>query len=80
MEEVKFEDTQNSTLAEAAKELAVSVLGKALEEAKALIEESGCMARLASQDGESQMLAMDFRTDRVNLDVEDGKVVSASVN
>lgn len=80
MEEVKFEDTQDAGLAEKAKDLAVSVLGKALDEAKKLIEGEGCAMRIASQDGESNMMTMDFRSDRINLDIEDGKVVSASVN
>ena len=80
MEEIKFEDTQDAGLAQKAKDLAVAVLGKAYEEARNLVSESGCEMRLSSRDGESFPMTMDFRGDRVNLDLVDGKVTSASVN
>lgn len=40
------------------------------------IEDAGCRARIVSEDGEPFIVTMDYRSDRLNLDVVQGKVVS----
>ena len=80
MKEVKFEDIQKPGLAKMAQELVDAVVGMAFDEAKKLVEDAGCEMRLKSKDGEDFAMTMDSRADRVNFDLEDGKVVSASVS
>jgi hypothetical protein len=48
------------------------------EEATALAEENGYVARVGTIDGEPQALTMDFREDRFTFEVTDGAVVACT--
>lgn len=54
------------------------LIGLALGEAVALATSKGFPVRLASEDGTDFILTMDLNLGRINLDVVDGRVVSAS--
>lgn len=59
--------------------LAESLVGLTEEEAVAKITDSGMRVRVRSKDGESFMGTCDYRMDRVNLHIENGKVTKASI-
>ncbi|MBK9740720.1 MAG: hypothetical protein IPO93_14760 [Actinobacteria bacterium] len=48
------------------------------EDATALAEENGFVARVGTVDGEAQALTMDLREDRFTFDVEGGAVVGCT--
>ncbi len=52
--------------------------GLPLEDAGALIEVNGYNWRVGSVDGESQMVTMDYRVDRLTLSTQDNIVVDAT--
>lgn len=56
-----------------------SLIGLTKEDAKDLAEKHGFTIRVMHEDGESFMGTMDYRTDRVNLSVNGGKVTEAKV-
>lgn len=47
--------------------------------AETSIREANLTFRIMKQDEENMMGTMDFRDDRVNLEVADGKIVSANI-
>lgn len=51
-------------------------IGMQKEEAKALCEKRGLRFRVTSEDGEFFAVTMDYRTDRVNVSVENNVVLS----
>jgi hypothetical protein len=55
------------------------LVGLTEEEATKLAESNGWAVRVVSRDGESFPITMDYRTDRVNLTVENGVVTAVSV-
>ncbi len=59
--------------------LAESLVGMTVEEAEDAVTDAGLAFRVASTDGEAALLTTDYRTDRINVDVEDGEVVAARV-
>lgn len=59
--------------------LAESLVGLTEEDAMVKIAESGLRTRLRSKDGQSFMGTCDYRMDRVNLHIENGKVTKASI-
>lgn len=75
MEEVKYEDTEQGKKGKLAQEVILKVVGLTLEAAKELITGSG----LEFREKTDAPMTMDFRNDRLNLVLEDGKVVSATV-
>lgn len=56
-----------------------SLIGLTEQEAQKIAKERGWTVRTAMRDGEAFMLTSDYRTDRVNLTVEDGLVVSVEI-
>lgn len=48
-------------------------------EAEAAAAAAGYDVRVVSVDGEQRMTTMDYRTDRINLEIEDGQVTRAFV-
>lgn len=50
-------------------------VGKTLEEAKELLKKEERMFRVRTINGEPQRGTCDFVEDRINLDVQDGKVI-----
>jgi hypothetical protein len=58
---------------------APDVVGRTEAEATAVVEQSGFTVRVVARDGEYYMITQDFRTDRVNLVVEAGRVTGAYV-
>lgn len=56
-----------------------SVLGLPADEAQKALVASGWRCRITRTDGRPHICTQDFRTDRVNLHVENGVVTDASV-
>lgn len=56
-----------------------SLVGMAEADAIAVIEEQGWTSRISARDGEYFALTMDFRSDRVNLEIVDGVVTVATI-
>lgn len=54
------------------------VIGMEKQAAIDLIKSQGLKARVRSEDGQSFVGTMDYRLDRINLHIQDGKVVKAS--
>ena len=52
--------------------------GMSPEEATALAEDNGYIARVGSIDGEPQAVTMDFREDRFTFDVSEGAVIACT--
>jgi hypothetical protein len=55
------------------------LVGKTEAEARALIERAGLRVRISGRDGEHYILTMDYWIDRVNLYIENDKVVEAKI-
>lgn len=53
------------------------LIGMEKQKALVLIKESGFRPRILREDGQSFIGAQDFRLDRINLFIEDGKVLGA---
>lgn len=51
------------------------IIGMEVDEAIETIEGAGLKARIAMEDGQPFMLTMDYRMDRINLDIQNGKVI-----
>lgn len=51
--------------------------GKTLEEATQYARDGGYKVRIVEQDGQSFILTMDFKTDRINFRVKNGYVIDA---
>jgi hypothetical protein len=60
-------------------DVAVAVVGTDVTDAVSKIETLGLKARITKRDNEVFTTAFDFREDRINLEVENGTVTSASV-
>jgi hypothetical protein len=54
------------------------LVGKEETEASQICENSGHKMRVMSKDGESYLVTCDYRTDRINVNVIDGKISSIS--
>lgn len=54
------------------------VIGMEKQAAIDLIKGQGLKCRVRSEDGESFIGTCDYRMDRINLHIEDGKVVKAN--
>ncbi len=66
---------------EAAKnqKVADAVVGMTEADAQAAVQEAGLQFRVLSVDGQPNMATTDYRVDRVNVDIEDGKVTKATI-
>jgi hypothetical protein len=42
-------------------------------------EETGWIVRIADRDGQATVMTLDYRTDRLNLKIKDGKVIAVDV-
>ena len=58
-------------------DILVAVIKLPVEEAIVKIKEAGFRARIVSEDGVGRVGTSEFRTDRVNLNIESGIVTSA---
>jgi hypothetical protein len=56
-----------------------ALVGMTEADAIAVIEEQGWTSRISARDGEYFALTMDFRSDRVNLEIVDGVVTVATI-
>lgn len=52
------------------------LLGRSLADAETTAKDHDCTVRVVIEDGEERPQTMDFRTDRVNVEVRDGAVVA----
>ena len=67
-------------LKEQEKELNDSPAGVDVDEASTELQKAGWQVRVASKDGKPYMLTMDYRTDRANLHVKNGKVTNIHID
>jgi hypothetical protein len=58
---------------------AAGYIGLSESDAEALAADKDQTVRIAGRDGECFALTMDYRSDRVNLYLEDGAVVAATI-
>lgn len=66
------EDPEQDTINEA-------LAGLTQEQAEAAATAAGYTTRVVSVDGEPRMMTMDYRTDRINLEIDDDQVTRAYV-
>lgn len=52
------------------------VLGRSLADAESAAKDHACTVRVVVEDGEERPQTMDFRTDRINVEIRDGVVVA----
>lgn len=64
---------------EATKTFPKNLVGLTEESAKAKITELGMKCRVRNRDGETFMGTCDYRLDRINLSITDGKVTNATI-
>ena len=60
-------------------DVAIAVVGTAEAEAISKIETLGLKARITKRDNETFTTTFDYREDRVNLEIQNGNVVSATI-
>ena len=56
-----------------------SVIGKSLKEAKDIASFNGYTLRITKEDNESYICTMDFRFDRINIEIINGNVIKSSI-
>jgi hypothetical protein len=56
-----------------------TVVGMTKEKAIAKLKQQGLSVRITREEGKSFMVTADMRWDRMNLVIEGGKVISASI-
>jgi len=52
------------------------LVGRTEQEAAALAQDAGCTVRVVRRDGEGLFVTEDFRPDRINVAVRDGRVTA----
>lgn len=62
-----------------AKELAGKIIGLDYGIARYAIKMLGFRTRITNEDGRPLIITMDYRTDRINLHIKNGKVIMASM-
>jgi outer membrane murein-binding lipoprotein Lpp len=60
-------------------QFAPTILGMTEQEAKSATEAAGYTFRVVEIDGQPQAVTMDYRIDRVNATINDGRVASVTV-
>jgi hypothetical protein len=53
----------------------MDLLGKSIEEAGRFVERSGYVIRMTRKNGQPLIITRDYRTNRINVAVIDGKIV-----
>lgn len=71
--------TDDLTVPAEVTDLAGSVVGMTEAEAQSAVEKAGYTFRVLMRDGEGLPATADYRVDRINVEIEDGTVTSASV-
>lgn len=51
------------------------LIGKTVEEARQELEPKGNTVRVVSKDGQPMMVTMDYRENRLNVEIVDNKIV-----
>lgn len=57
-----------------------NLVGMTVSDARNVLKQRGLALRVTVEDGSPYMLTMDYRRDRVNVEVKDGKVVRIESN
>ena len=60
-------------------EWCAAVIGEGIEEAEDVARDAGFSVRRTVVDGKPRVVTRDFRTDRINFEVQGGKVTRATV-
>lgn len=55
------------------------LIGKNKDDAQKIVENYGYSFRITSENGNDYMITCDFRTDRVNVKIEDDLIISAEL-
>lgn len=55
------------------------ILGKKLEEAQKICEENGYVCSVNREDLHHYMITCDFRFDRINIEIDEGKITKSSI-
>jgi heat shock protein HslJ len=58
---------------------AETVVGMSAQEAQDAVEAEGLTYRVLSEDGQENAVTADYRSDRINVEIEDGTVTAATV-
>jgi heat shock protein HslJ len=58
---------------------AESIVGMTAQEAQEAVEAEGLTYRVLSEDGQENAVTADYRSDRINVEIEDGTVTAATV-
>ena len=61
------------------KEVVNDVLGKKLEDAQKICKEHGFKCNIVREDIHNYVITCDFRFDRINVELDDGRVTNASI-
>lgn len=59
--------------------ITIQVVGKTKEVAEDLCKKAGLRMRVVNENGTPRIVTADYRTDRVNVTVVDGKVTKADI-
>lgn len=59
--------------------ISAALVGLTKEQAEAAAAKAGYTVRVTQEDGQMFPMTMDYRTNRINIEVEDGVVTAASV-
>lgn len=62
-----------------AKDVVVNLVGKSYAEAESLCKEHKIALRIRSRNGVSYIGTCDCRFDRINVDVDDNRIVTATI-
>ena len=60
-------------------EFAKTLIGKPDIEAQTLTQQAGYTYRIVRRDGQDYVVTMDYSTDRINVDIVDGRVTNTSI-
>ncbi|MEI2702842.1 MAG: hypothetical protein V9E83_10625 [Baekduia sp.] len=71
---VPTEPTEEGAPCPANEEFTRKLVGKTEDEARTIATGNGCTLRVTERDGKPSAVTLDYREDRVNVTVEDGRV------
>ena len=70
---------RRAELARPTEEVAASLVGVDADAARRIASERGCVFRISVRDGIGEVLTAEWRSDRINAAIEQGRVISTEV-